>query len=78
MLSDKDLARAASEIRDTPGGRIVTPGGVFKRLGCRPRCGNCFPLVVKVIHEMQSGREDDTRDNACAHAGSAKDRQLNR
>lgn len=57
VLSDTDMARAADEIRATPGGRIVTPGGVFKRLGCRPQCGNCFPLVVKVIHESE-GKSD--------------------
>lgn len=50
VLTDKDLERAAAEIRDDPSGRIVTPGGCFKKLNCRPKCGNCFPMVVQVIH----------------------------
>ena len=70
VLSDKDMARAAAEIRDTPGGRIVTPGGVFKRLGCRPQCGNCFPLVVKVIHESENGQEAQVRETSGAEPDS--------
>ena len=50
VLTDKDLEKAAAEIRDDPSGRIVTPGGCFKKLNCRPKCGNCFPMVVQVIH----------------------------
>ncbi|WP_247642796.1 bacterioferritin-associated ferredoxin [Roseibium sp. TrichSKD4] len=38
-------------MRQDPNGKMPTPGSVFRHLGCRPRCGGCFPNVIKVIHE---------------------------
>lgn len=49
-LSHRTLAKAAAEIASEPDRGIITPGAVFKSLGCRPECGGCFPLVVDVIH----------------------------
>lgn len=49
-LSHRTLAKAAAEIAAEPDRGIITPGAVFKSLGCRPECGGCFPLVVDVIH----------------------------
>ncbi|MBO9420421.1 MULTISPECIES: (2Fe-2S)-binding protein [Stappiaceae] len=51
VLSDKQLREAAAEMRDDPNGKIPTPGSVFRHLGCRPRCGGCFPSVIDIIHE---------------------------
>ncbi|WP_417675354.1 (2Fe-2S)-binding protein [Roseibium sp.] len=55
VLSDEQLRKAAEEMRDDPNGKVPTPGAVFRHLGCRPRCGSCFPAVIQIIHE-------DTRD----------------
>ncbi|WP_235812862.1 hypothetical protein [Roseibium alexandrii] len=38
-------------MREDPNGKIPTPGSVFRHLGCRPRCGGCFPSVIDIIHE---------------------------
>jgi bacterioferritin-associated ferredoxin len=54
VLSDKQLREAAEEMRADPNGKVPTPGAVFRQLGCRPRCGGCFPAVIDIIHEKSS------------------------
>nr|WP_269586203.1 hypothetical protein [Roseibium sp. Sym1] len=41
-------------MRADPNGKVPTPGAVFRHLGCRPRCGGCFPAVIDIIHEKSS------------------------
>lgn len=76
VLSDRDLARAAEEIRAEPDGRIVTPGGVFRRLGCRPKCGNCFPMVVRVIHKRGDAQPGTGADCPAADWAALKEAGL--
>ncbi|MHA7774903.1 (2Fe-2S)-binding protein [Roseibium sp. M-1] len=54
VLSDKQLREAAEEMRADPNGKVPTPGAVFRHLGCRPRCGGCFPSVIDIIHQKSS------------------------
>ncbi|MBO0345652.1 (2Fe-2S)-binding protein [Roseibium limicola] len=61
VLSDKQLRKVADEMRADPQGKVPTPGAVFRRLGCRPKCGNCFPNVVRLIHEQTA--EDRSGEN---------------
>ncbi|WP_346900385.1 (2Fe-2S)-binding protein [uncultured Roseibium sp.] len=51
VLSDEQLRKASEEMRADPNGKVPTPGVVFRHLGCRPRCGSCFPAVIRIIHE---------------------------
>ena len=51
VWSDKQLRQAAEEMRADPDARLPTPGAVFRKLGCRPRCGGCFPNVIDIIHQ---------------------------
>lgn len=69
VLSDKELREAASRLRDAPEGGVVTPGAVFRALGCRPRCGGCFNAVVPIIHETkppQGDSHEETRETETA------------
>ncbi len=70
VLSDKQLKDAAEEMRADPDGKVPTPGAVFRKLGCRPRCGGCFPSVIDIIHERGDGGEASS-GNTCA-AGKKK------
>ena len=62
VLSDKQLRKAAEEMRQDPNGKMPTPGSVFRHLGCRPRCGGCFPNVIDIIHQkaFEDGAESGT------------------
>ncbi|MEP3275982.1 MAG: (2Fe-2S)-binding protein [Stappiaceae bacterium] len=50
VITDKDLKRAAEAIRKDPDQGVVTPGAVFRYLGKRPNCGNCFAMIIHIIH----------------------------
>lgn len=65
VLNDRQLRQAAEEMRQDPDGKVPTPGAVFRKLGCRPRCGNCFPNVIGVIHEHQEEEQDASFANCC-------------
>ncbi len=54
VLSEKQLREAADEMRADPNGKVPTPGAVFRHLGCRPRCGSCFPSVIDIIYDNSS------------------------
>ncbi|WFE92566.1 hypothetical protein K1718_24615 [Roseibium porphyridii] len=49
-------------MRADPNGKVPTPGAVFRHLGCRPKCGSCFPSVIDIIHQKGSeeGSESET------------------
>ncbi|WP_299810099.1 bacterioferritin-associated ferredoxin [uncultured Roseibium sp.] len=59
VLSDKQLREAAEEMRSDPNGKLPTPGAVFRHLGCRPRCGGCFPAIIDIIHQKASEEESE-------------------
>jgi len=61
VLSDKQLQEAAEEMRKDPNGKIPTPGAVFRHLGCRPRCGGCFPSVIDIIHKKGSEEKPEKK-----------------
>jgi len=40
-LNDRDIGAAAAEAE--------TVSHVYQRLGCRPQCGKCVPLVLRLL-----------------------------
>lgn len=49
VISDRALRDAACDLVREPSCGRLTPGAVFRRVGCRPRCGGCFPLVNDIV-----------------------------
>jgi len=45
-LTDRDVRRAAQE-----SGERRCPKTVYRRLGCRPRCGRCLSFAGEIIAE---------------------------
>jgi len=71
VLSDKQLREAAEEMRADPNGKVPTPGAVFRHLGCRPRCGGCFPAVIDIIHEKSSEETEEMKPVAASQKRAA-------
>lgn len=51
VISCGDLRKAVDELRGEDAHAMVTPAGVFRCCGKRPRCGSCMPLVSGLIRE---------------------------
>lgn len=49
VLTKARIAEAAEALSDADRDRPVTPGRVFRALGARPQCGNCFPLIRRIF-----------------------------
>jgi len=47
-LTDRDVRRAAQE-----SGERRCPKSVYRRLGCRPRCGRCLSFAGEIIAECE-------------------------
>jgi bacterioferritin-associated ferredoxin len=51
VITSGDLKAAVGELRAGDAHAVVTPAGVFRCCGKRPRCGTCMPLVTGLIQE---------------------------
>ena len=49
MITSKDIADAVSAIRTAQPFVVLTPGLIYRHLGKRPSCGNCLPLITKLM-----------------------------
>lgn len=51
VITATDIARAIDRLRMADPALILTPGLIYRTLGCRPKCGCCLPLVSRMIEE---------------------------
>jgi bacterioferritin-associated ferredoxin len=49
MITSEEIAEAVSAIRTAQPFAVLTPGLIYRHLGKRPSCGNCLPLVTKLM-----------------------------
>ncbi|MGH6864675.1 MAG: (2Fe-2S)-binding protein [Methyloceanibacter sp.] len=49
MITAKDIAETVSALRTVQPHVVLTPGLIYRHLGKRPSCGNCLPLVAKLM-----------------------------
>ncbi|GFO81571.1 hypothetical protein [Methyloceanibacter sp.] len=49
MITSQDIHEAVSALRTKDPFVVLTPGLIYRTLGKRPVCGNCMPLVAKLM-----------------------------
>lgn len=49
MISAEDIHEAVSTLRTKDPFVVLTPGLIFRTLRKRPSCGNCMPLITKLM-----------------------------
>ncbi len=49
MITSEDVAEAVSTLRTEDPLVVLTPGLIYRQLGKRPSCGNCLPLIAKLM-----------------------------
>ena len=49
VITDKDVAEAVSALRTADPFVVLTPGHIYRHLGKRPSCGECLPLITKLM-----------------------------
>lgn len=63
IITQAEIAEAVRRLRARDPYAVITPGLIFRTLGKRPNCGNCLPLVSRVMIEAD-GKRDETVDAA--------------
>jgi len=48
-MTDKEVEEAVSALRTADPFVVLTPGLIFRYLGKRPVCGECLPLITKLM-----------------------------
>lgn len=73
LIRRRDIRRAVEELLADDPFHVLTPGSMFRRLGCRPRCAGCFPMIVALVHEEAERLQEESADRAapCAAADKA-------
>ncbi|MGH6792322.1 MAG: (2Fe-2S)-binding protein [Methyloceanibacter sp.] len=49
VITDKDVAEAVSALRTADPFVVLTPGLIYRHLHKRPSCGECLPLITKLM-----------------------------
>ena len=49
LITSKDIAEAVTSLRTNDPFVVLTPGLIYRHLGKRPSCGNCLPLITKLM-----------------------------
>ena len=49
MITAKDIAEAVSALRTKDPFVVLTPGLIYRHVGKRPSCGNCLPLIARLM-----------------------------
>ena len=49
IITDKDVAEAVSALRTADPFVVLTPGLIYRHLGKRPSCGECLPLITRLM-----------------------------
>ncbi len=49
VITDKDVAEAVSALRTADPFVVLTPGLIYRHLGKRPSCGECLPLITRLM-----------------------------
>ncbi len=55
MITSQDIAEAVSALRTEDPLVVLTPGVIYRRLGKRPSCGNCLPLIAELMVAYDEG-----------------------
>ncbi len=55
VITDKDVAEAVSALRTADPFVVLTPGLIYRHLGKRPSCGDCLPLIAKLMVAYDEG-----------------------
>ncbi len=58
VICDRRIKKAIDRLRASEPNTLMTPGKVFKQLGCRPSCGTCLTHIAKLIHEAPEAFSD--------------------
>ena len=51
VISSREIESAVDELVATDADVLLTPGMVYRTIGCRPKCGTCLRHVVQLMHD---------------------------
>ena len=57
VISSAEIEAAVEELVATDHEVVLTPGMIYRAIGCRPKCGTCLNHVVKLMHAHREAIE---------------------
>ena len=78
LITSKDIAEAVASLRTNDPFVVLTPGLIYRHLGKRPSCGNCLPLITKLMVAYdEDGPSSATSVPTTGHSRSPSPRDEN-
>ncbi len=71
VLTNRDIRGAAESAAGDDGLGLVTPGCIFRQLSRRPNCGNCMPLISKIIEGFASDQQNPVAEASQERSSTA-------
>lgn len=50
VISSREIEAAVEDLIATDADVMLTPGMVYRTIGCQPKCGTCLRHVVQLMH----------------------------
>lgn len=51
VISSREIESAVEELVAADADVVLTPGMVYRKFGCRPKCGTCLRNLADLMHE---------------------------
>lgn len=66
VVSSDEIKGAVEELIASDREVVLTPGLIYRTIGCRPKCGACLNHVVKLMHAHRESLEEPSKDKSAA------------
>ena len=58
VISSCKIESVVEELIATDPDVVLTPGMIYRSIGCRPKCGTCLQHVVQLMHAHREALQD--------------------
>lgn len=70
VIASSEIEAAVEELIASDKDVVLTPGMVYRAIGCRPKCGSCLNHVVKLMHTHRETLEGNDETEAVKASAS--------
>lgn len=57
VISNSEIEATVEELIASDPDVVLTPGMIYRAIGCRPKCGTCLVNVVELMHAHREAIE---------------------
>ncbi|GAB4226700.1 MAG: hypothetical protein Kow0032_04730 [Methyloligellaceae bacterium] len=59
VISHREIHKAVEDLHRQDPNVVLTPGKIYRCIGCRPKCGNCLKHFCELMHAHRRAIEGE-------------------